>query len=94
MYFIGNSIKGMKMISLNKEYLIGDMMYALNLTYFAYLQFQRNLINLSSQTSSHLINSNSVFGYEPQVTYMFGIPKNVKSGGIILDSNSSTTLLL
>ncbi len=60
-------------------------MRTFNLTYFAYLQTQSKLSNLNSNAISHLVNSNGVFGYEPHVAYMFGIPKNVKSGGVILD---------
>ena len=32
-----------------------------------------------------MVASNGVFGYEPSVTYLYGIPRSIKEGGIHLD---------
>ena len=38
-----------------------------------------------SINTSRLVASNGVFGYEPKVTYLFGIPQTISEGGIYLD---------
>ncbi len=71
--------------TITKQDLIGDMMYAGSLLYFASLQSRANLMNLSSNTAYSLLTSNGVFGYEPKGNYIFGIPKTISNGGIVLD---------
>ncbi len=59
--------------------------YAGTLSYFAQLQAQSEIAGLSSKAVSRLVASNGVFGYEPKVTYLFGIPQTISEGGIYLE---------
>ena len=60
--------------SITREDLLGDMMYAGTLSYFAQLQAQSQLAALASKVKTGLIASKGIFGYEPKITYLFGLP--------------------
>ena len=71
--------------SLTREEILGDMMYAGTLSYFAQLQAQSEIAGLSAKAVTRLVASNGVFGYEPQVNYLFGVARSISQGGIVLD---------
>jgi hypothetical protein len=60
-------------------------MYAGTLSYFAQLQAQYELSALSSKAKTGLLAAKGIFGYEPKITYLFGLPRTISSGGIHLD---------
>ena len=66
------------------------MMYAGTLSYFAQLQAQSQLAALASKVKTGLIASKGIFGYEPKITYLFGLPRTISSGGIHLDIEYTT----
>ena len=74
-----------QLASLTREDILGDMMYAGTLSYFAQLQAQSEIAGLASKAVSRLVASNGIFGYEPKVTYIFGMPQSISEGGIHLD---------
>ncbi len=76
--------------SITREDLLGDMMYAGTLSYFAQLQAQSQLSALASKVKTGLIASKGIFGYEPKITYLFGLPRTISSGGIHLDIEYTT----
>ena len=67
-------------------------MYAGTLSYFAQLQAQHQLSALASKVKTGLIASKGIFGYEPKITYLFGLPRTISSGGIHLDIESTHAL--
>jgi len=71
--------------SITREDLLGDMMYAGTLSYFAQLQAQYELSALASKAKTGLLAAKGIFGYEPKVDYLFGLPRSISSGGIHLD---------
>jgi len=71
--------------SITREDLLGDMMYAGTLSYFAQLQAQYELSALSSKAKTGLLAGKGIFGYEPKIDYLFGLPRSISSGGIHLD---------
>ena len=71
--------------SITREDLLGDMMYAGTLSYFAQLQAQHQLAALASKAKTGLLAAKGIFGYEPKITYLFGLPRTISSGGIHLD---------
>jgi len=74
-----------QLAALTGEEILGDMMYAGSLSYFAQLQAQSQMAGLSAKARTRLVASNGIFGYEPKVTYLFGMPRTVSAGGIHLD---------
>ena len=60
-------------------------MYAGTLSYFAQLQAQSQLAALASKAKTGLLAAKGIFGYEPKVDYLFGLPRTISSGGIHLD---------
>ena len=60
-------------------------MYAGTLSYYAQLQAHNTMLNQTQKTFSTLIAGQGVFGYEPKVSYLFGIPKSISAGAIVLD---------
>ena len=74
-----------QLASLSREDILGDMMYAGSLSYFAQLQAQSQIAGLSAKALSRVVAANGVFGYEPKVTYLYGMPRTISAGGIHLD---------
>jgi hypothetical protein len=74
-----------QLAALTREEILGDMMYAGSLSYFAQLQAQSEMAGLAAKARARLIAANGVFGYEPRVSYLFGVPRSVSAGGIHLD---------
>ena len=60
-------------------------MYTGILSYFAQLQAGHQLSALSSKARTGLLAAKGIFGYEPKVDYLFGLPRSISSGGIHLD---------
>ena len=58
------------------------MMYAGTLSYFAQLQAQHEL---AAKVKTGLLAAKGIFGYEPKISYLFGLPRSISSGGIHLD---------
>ncbi len=74
-----------QLAALTREEILGDMMYAGSLSYFAQLQGQSEMAGLAAKARTRLVASNGIFGYEPKVTYLYGMPRTISAGGIHLD---------
>lgn len=64
-----------QLASLTREALLGDLFYAGTLGYFAEYNALAHISNLQSKTYSSLMPSYGTYGYEPNVSYFFGIPR-------------------
>jgi len=71
--------------NITREEVLGDMMYTGTLSYFAQLQAQSTIAGYSAKALTRMVAANGVFGYTPKVNYLFGMPRSITQGGIVLD---------
>jgi len=71
--------------SLTREDILGDLFHAGGLGYWGQYLALSHLQGLASQTSFDLPNGYGSFGYEPNVTRLFGFPRTLKPGGIAVN---------
>lgn len=74
-----------QLASLNREDILGDMMYAGTLGYYGEQEGLRKLMALQGKVNENVRVGNGVYGYEPKVTYLFGIAYTLSSGGVHVD---------
>jgi len=70
---------------LTREDILGDMFYAGGLGYWGQYLALSHLQGLANQASFDLPNGYGSFGYEPNVTRLFGFPRTLKPGGIAVN---------
>ncbi len=75
----------LQLSALTREEILGDMMYAGTLSYFAQLQGQTELSGLAAKARGRLTAANGIFGYEPKVDYLFGVARSISGGSVHLD---------
>ena len=71
--------------ALTREDLLGDMFHAGGLGYYAQLIGLNHIMGLQSGGHYQLGAGTGTFGYEPNVSYFFGIPKAIQPGGVAFD---------
>ncbi|MEW8646457.1 MAG: transglutaminase domain-containing protein [Candidatus Thiodiazotropha endolucinida] len=71
--------------ALSREELLGDMFYAGTLGYYAQLQALSYMAGLGSKGHYQLGAGIGTIGYEPKVSYFFGVPRAIQPGGISFD---------
>lgn len=71
--------------TLSREDLLGDMFHAGSLGYYARYIGVSYLSGLQVGAHHILAAGTGSFGYEPKVSYFFGIPKSLNPGGIALN---------
>ena len=71
--------------SLTREDLLGDLFHAGLLSYFGQYQALGSLKARSQDSHFQLTTSAGTFGYVPTVTYLFGIPRSIMAGGVVMD---------
>ncbi|MBN2701233.1 MAG: hypothetical protein JXR29_07270 [Methylothermaceae bacterium] len=71
--------------ALTREALLGDMFHAGGLGYYAQLTALSHILGLQTGGHSTLAAGTGTFGYEPNVDYFFGSPRNLKPGGVVFD---------
>jgi hypothetical protein len=71
--------------ALTREDLLGDMFQAGTLGYYTQYITLSYLAGLQSNNRHILAGGTGSFGYEPNVDYIFGIPRTLKQGGIALN---------
>jgi len=71
--------------NLTREDILGDMFYTGTLGYFAQLIGFSQIGALQAKTQYYLSAGYGTFGYEPKVSYLFGLPVSIGAGGIALD---------
>jgi transglutaminase-like putative cysteine protease len=70
---------------LSREQLLGDLFHASMLGYYAQYMATGYLMGLSQGGHQGLAAGLGSFGYEPHVDMLFGIPRNISAGGIVLN---------
>lgn len=81
---------------LSREHLVGDVLYAGVLGYFGRYMLGTSVLEQASNARSYLAAGYGSFGYEPTVTYLFGLPHAIESGSAVMNirlisSSGSTT---
>jgi hypothetical protein len=71
--------------NLTREDLLGDIFHAGSLGYFAQLIGLAHIAGLQSGGHFRLGAGLGTFGYEPEVSYFFGVPRSLEPGGVALD---------
>ena len=82
-----------QLASITREDILGDLFYAGALGYFAEFNALSHVSNLQSNTYSSLLPSFGTYGYEPEVSYFFGLPRSIETGGIAMDLDSVTSVV-
>ena len=82
-----------QLASITREDILGDLFYAGALGYFAEFNALSHVSNLQSNSYSNLLPSFGTYGYEPQVSYFFGLPRSIETGGIAMDLDSVTSVV-
>ena len=77
---------------LDQEDLLGDRFYSGMLSYFAQYQFISQQIARRLDTGHLLAPSVGTFGFVPNVTFFFGVPRTVGIGGIAMDLDRIATI--
>jgi transglutaminase-like putative cysteine protease len=71
--------------ALTREALLGDLFHAGGLGYYAQYLALSHLMGLQAKAHHTLAAGTGTFGYEPNVDYLFGFPRAIKSGGVVFD---------
>ena len=71
--------------NLTREEILGDMFYTGTLSYFAQFIGSTQITALQANEQFYLHAGYGTFGYEPNVAYFFGIPRDLQAGGVTLD---------
>ena len=74
-----------ELATLTREEVLGDMMYAGTLSYYAQYLMQSTLTQQAMGVDGVLLGGSGVFGYKPEVVKLYGLPIRLASGGISLD---------
>jgi hypothetical protein len=70
---------------LTREDLLGDLFHAGSLGYFAQLIGLAHIAGLQAGGHFRLGSGLGTIGYEPEVSYFFGVPRAIEPGGVALD---------
>ncbi len=71
--------------ALTREELLGDLFRTGTLGYYAQLMGLNHIMGLQSGSHYQMGAGTGTFGYEPKVSYLFGIPKAIEPGGAVFD---------
>jgi len=72
-------------VNLNRESIMGDMMYSGTLSYYAQQEGMTKVLSLSNKVNENIRVGHGIYGYEPKVTYLFGIAWTLSAGAIHVD---------
>jgi hypothetical protein len=70
---------------LTRENLLGDIFYSGTLGYYTQFNSIARVIGIQQKGYHYLAAGYGSFGYEPNVDYVFGVPRTIKSGGVAMD---------
>jgi len=73
------------LMALERESLLGDMFHAGLLGYYGQLTAFGYIAGQQQGGHHYLAAGNGSFGYEPEVSYFFGIPRSVSGGGAVMN---------
>jgi hypothetical protein len=71
--------------SLTREDVLGDLFHAGLLGYYAQLIGMSHVLGLRQHGHYNLAAGIGTYGYEPNVNYLFGIPRAIKPGGVAMN---------
>ena len=71
--------------NLGREDILGDMFQAGVLGYYGQAIALSNLMGLQSNAHQNILAGTGTVGYEPNVSYFFGFPRAIESGGVAFD---------
>lgn len=71
--------------TLTREEILGDMFQAGSLGYYAQMIALSHVNGLQNKAHFHLAAGMGTVGYEPNVSYFFGIPRAIEPGGVAFD---------
>jgi transglutaminase-like putative cysteine protease len=71
--------------ALTRQELLGDLFHAGGLGYYAQLISLAHIAGLQSRGHYRLAAGTGTIGYEPNVSYFFGVPRSIQPGGVVLD---------
>jgi len=71
--------------TLTREALLGDLFYAGGLGYFAQYTGLSHVLTLSQRASHQLAFGYGSYGYEPNVSYFFGLRRTLEVGGAVMN---------
>jgi len=74
-----------RMSNITSELIVGDLMYAATLGYYAQQEGILDSMAKKDKVKENLRAGNGVFGYEPKVIYLFGVPYTLSAGAIHVD---------
>jgi len=71
--------------SLTREDIMGDMVYAATLSYYAQMIAQGKMATRPLNTEFELVGSSGIIGYKPKIAKRFGLPTGLSAGGMSCD---------
>ena len=71
--------------SLTREDVLGDMVYAASLSYYAQMIAQGKMAVRPLKAYYELVGSSGIIGYKPKVEKLFGLPTRLTAGGMSCD---------
>jgi len=71
--------------SLTREDIMGDMVYAATLSYYAQMIAQGKMATRPLNTEFELVGSSGIIGYKPKIAKRFGLPTGLSAGGMNCD---------
>ena len=71
--------------NLTREDLLGDMFHAGSLGYYGQYLALSHMAGLQQQGQHYLAAGYGTIGYEPNVSYFFGVPRAIEPGGVAFD---------
>ncbi|MCK5353947.1 MAG: transglutaminase domain-containing protein [Methyloprofundus sp.] len=71
--------------TLGREEILGDVFHLTGLNYYAQLTALSHIVALQAGAHNMLIAGLGILGYEPKVNYLFGLPRSISTGSIVLD---------
>ena len=71
--------------TVTREALLGDIFYTGSMGYFTQYIALSHIAAISQQNTHNLSMGYGSFGFEPNVSYLFGVPATIEAGGIVVD---------
>lgn len=71
--------------ALTREDIMGDMVYAATLSYYAQMIAQGKMATRPLKTNFEVVGSSGIIGYKPKIAKRFGLPTGITAGGMSCD---------
>ena len=87
-------IEQQNITDLNKHHVVGDLLYSTILSYFALNGVQDDIMNRQVNRVGYRSPSYGLFQTSLQTQYYFGVPRNVKADGMMMDVDRYKSLVV